>query len=100
MKVSNSRIRVLALKKAEDSDEIVLRMVELDGKNASNVKVSFAGQLTAAREINAQEQPVGNAGVSDAALMTSFTPYQPRTFALRLGAPSVKSLLRTRSRFN
>jgi alpha-mannosidase len=90
MKVSDSRIRVLALKKAEDSNEIVLRMVELDGKNASNVKVSFAGQLTAAREINAQEQPIGNADVSGGALTTSFTAYQPRTYALRLGTPAVK----------
>ena len=90
MNLSNSRVRVLALKRAEDSDEIVLRMVELDGKNASNVKVSFAGQLTAAREINAQEQPVGSAVVSGGTLTTSFTPYQPRTYALRLGAPAVK----------
>ncbi len=65
-------------------------MVELDGKNASNVKVSFAGKITAAREINAQEQSVGNADVSNGALITSFASYQPRTFALRLGAPAVR----------
>ena len=34
--LSNPRIRVLALKKAEASDEVVLRMVELDGKPAEN----------------------------------------------------------------
>ena len=61
LKVSNSRIRVFALKKAEDSDEIVLRAVELDGRQAANVKFSFAGPVTEAREINAQEQPVGDA---------------------------------------
>jgi alpha-mannosidase len=86
LKVSNSRIRVFAVKKAEDSDEIVLRAVELDGKDAPNVKFSFAGPVAEAREINAQEQPVGNAQVADGALVTSFTPYQPRTFALRLKA--------------
>ena len=32
LKVSNPRIRVLALKKAEQSDEIIVRLVELDGK--------------------------------------------------------------------
>ena len=84
--VSNSRVRVLALKKAEDSDEVVLRMVELDGKPAQDVKVSFAGPISAAREMNAQEQPIGDASVTDGALVTSFTAYQPRTFALRLGA--------------
>jgi alpha-mannosidase len=88
--LSDSRIRVLALKKAEGSNEVILRMVELDGKPAPNVRVSFAGPVTAAREVNAQELPLGDATVSDGALVTSFTGYQPRTFALRLGPPAVQ----------
>jgi len=87
--MNNSRIRVLAVKKAEESDEIVLRMVELDGKPASDVRVSFSGPVTEAREVNAQEQPVGTANVNGGALVTAFKPYQPRTFALRLGSPAV-----------
>ena len=83
--LSDSRIRVLAVKKAEGSNEIILRMVELDGKPANNVRVSFAGPIAAAREVNAQEQPIGAATVTDGTLVTSFTAYQPRTFALRLG---------------
>ncbi|RSL17317.1 alpha-mannosidase [Edaphobacter aggregans] len=90
MHLDNPRIRVLALKKAEASDEIILRMVELDGKPAQDVRVSFAAPVTAAREVNAQEQPIGSATITDGALATSFTAYQPRTFALRLGAPSSK----------
>ena len=88
--LNNSRIRVLALKKAEDSDEIVVRMVELDGKPEPDVRVSFAAPVIAAREVNGQEQPVGPASVHDGALATSFTPYEPRTFALRLGASTTK----------
>ena len=88
--LNNSRIRVLALKKAEDSDEIIVRMVELDGKAEPDVRVSFAAPVVAAREVNGQEQPVGSASVSDGALTTSFTPYQPRTFALRLGSSATK----------
>jgi alpha-mannosidase len=88
--LSDSRIRVLALKRAEDSDEIILRMVELDGKPAKNVKVSFVAPVIAAREVNAQEQAVGSADISDGALVASFKAYQPLTFALRLAAPSVK----------
>ena len=84
--LNNPRIRVLALKKAEASDEIILRMVELDGKDAPDVHVSFAGPIVAAREVNAQEQPVGSADISSGELKTSFTAYQPRTFALRLNS--------------
>jgi alpha-mannosidase len=88
--LNNTRIRVLALKKAEATDEIIIRMVELDGRPAENVRVSFAAPVIAAREVNAQEQPVGSAGIHEGALSTSFTAYQPRTFALRLGSPDTK----------
>jgi alpha-mannosidase len=87
MRVSNPAVRVLALKKAEDSDELVLRMVELNGKPVPNMRVSFAASIASAREVNAQEEPIGSAEVSQGELIASFTPYQPRTFALRLAPP-------------
>jgi alpha-mannosidase len=96
--LNNSRVRVLALKKAEADDEIILRMVELDGQPAQNVLVSFAEPVIAAREVNAQEQQAQEAqqeqqepvNLSGGALSTSFTAYQLRTYALRLGPPAVK----------
>ena len=92
LQLNNSRIRVLALKKAEADDEIILRMVELDGQPAQDVRVSFAGPIVAAREVNAQElqEQQEPANLSGGALVTSFTPYQPRTYALRLSPPPAK----------
>ncbi|MGA7590857.1 MAG: glycoside hydrolase family 38 C-terminal domain-containing protein, partial [Candidatus Sulfotelmatobacter sp.] len=90
LKVSSPRIRVLALKEAELSDEVIARMVELDGKTQPDVRVTFDTPITAAREVNGQEQPLGAATVSDGALVTSFSAYQPRTFALRLARPARK----------
>ncbi|HKO19231.1 MAG TPA: glycoside hydrolase family 38 C-terminal domain-containing protein, partial [Acidobacteriaceae bacterium] len=90
IQVNNPRIRVLALKKAEKSDELILRMVELDGKRDSEVRISFAGPIAAAREVDAQERPIGPATIKNGALVTSFTAYQPRTFALRLTPPAEK----------
>jgi len=84
--VSDPHVRILALKKAEMSDDVILRMVELDGKPAPDVSVKFAGPVSSASEVNGQEQPVGQATIVDGALKTSFTAYQPRTFALHLGA--------------
>jgi alpha-mannosidase len=86
LKISSPKIRLLALKKAEQGDEIIVRMVELDGKLQPNVKVSFAAPIISAREVNGQEQPIGAAMVSGGALITSFTSYQPRTFAVKLAA--------------
>jgi alpha-mannosidase len=90
LKLSSPRIRLLALKKAEQGDEIIVRLVELDGKPQPNIKVTFAAPITSAREVNGQEQPVGAAKVSGGALVTSFTAYQPRTFAVKLAAPTAK----------
>ncbi|WP_415197194.1 glycoside hydrolase family 38 C-terminal domain-containing protein [Silvibacterium sp.] len=86
VKVSSPRVRVMAVKKAEKSDEVVIRLVELDGKPLEDVKVNFAAPIVAAREVNGQEQPLGEATVKEGALVTSFGAYQPRAFALKLAA--------------
>jgi alpha-mannosidase len=90
LKISNPRIRVLALKKAEQGDEMIVRLVELDGKPQLDVRVTFDRAIATAREVNGQEQPVGTAKVEAGALVTSFSSYQPRTFAVKLAAPRAK----------
>ena len=90
LKVSNPRIRVLALKKAEQGDEIIVRLVELEGKPQRDVKISFNAAIESARIVNGQEQPVASIPVIGGALVTSFSAYQPRTFAIRLAAPQAK----------
>jgi alpha-mannosidase len=90
LKVSNPRIRVLALKKAEHGDEIIVRLVELEGRPQPDVKISFNAAIVSAREVNGQEQPVASTPVSGGALVTSFSAYQPRTFAVKLAAAPTK----------
>src|SRR5262249_49909390 len=87
LKVSNERIRVLALKKAELSDELIVRLVEMNGQRAANVRLTFPASVLSAREVNGQEQPLGPANVSNGELVTSFDAYQPRTFAVKLAPP-------------
>jgi alpha-mannosidase len=86
LKVSNPRIRVLALKKAEQGDQIIVRLVELDGRPQRDVRISFSTPITAAYEVNGQEQMVASTAVNDGALSVSFKAYQPRTFAVKLAA--------------
>lgn len=85
--VSNPRVRVLAVKKAEDSDETVVRLVELSGEQAKGVSIACAAPITAAREIDGQERELGGATVKDGKLVADFTPYQIRTFAIKIGEP-------------
>jgi alpha-mannosidase len=96
LKIGSSRVRLLALKKAEQGDEVIVRLVELDGKPQSMVRVSFPTPITGAREVNGQEQPVGPATVTGDALITSFSAYQPRTFAVKL-APAAAKVASVRS---
>ncbi len=87
LRVGNSRVRVFAVKHSEISDETVLRIVELDGKPASDLRITFAGPVSSAREINAQELPLpkaANVKVDGGLLITSLKGYEPKTFAIAL----------------
>jgi alpha-mannosidase len=90
MKISNSRIRALALKKAEQTseknrDEYIVRLVEMDGKPAQDVHISFFDPVLSAREVNGAEEAVGPATVTGGELVASFKMFQPRTFAVKFG---------------
>jgi alpha-mannosidase len=85
--VSNPRIRLLAMKKAEDSDDLIVRMVELDGKPESAVHISFPSSVVFAKEVDAQERLRGDAQIADGALVANFGPYEPKTFAVKLASP-------------
>ena len=87
--IDNRRVRVLALKKAEQSDEVVVRLVELDRKPAK-AHLSFATEVLAARELNGQEMPLGPAIISNGKLVADFTPFQLHTFAIKLAPPLQK----------
>lgn len=89
LKIDNSRVRVLALKKAEQGDDAIVRLVEISGTPEKDVHVSFAAPVISAREVNAQEMPLANAkvpAINAGQLVISFEGFQPRTFAVKLGA--------------
>ncbi|MGH9967452.1 MAG: alpha-mannosidase [Pyrinomonadaceae bacterium] len=77
------QVVVRALKKAEDSDQIILRLQEQFGRPAKT-RIALAGKIISAREVNAAEEPVGSVKTNNGSLVLDFKPYQPRTFALRL----------------
>jgi alpha-mannosidase len=79
------QVAIRALKKAEDSDEYVLRLQELEGRPA-NKYLRFQMPVQSVREINAAEESAPRAGVlqfGPNGLGISLKPYQPRTIAIR-----------------
>ncbi len=87
-----TNVMVNALKLAENSDEIVIRLRELNGQPADNIQIKFAQPIVSAREIDGVEDPIGGVTVTKGILTTSFTPYQPRAFAVILAAGKNKPL--------
>ena len=87
MSINNSRVRVLALKKAEQGDDVIVRVVEIDGQAKPDVQIKFAATVAAAHEVDGQEAPTGKAPLANGALATSFAPYQVRSFAVKLAPP-------------
>jgi alpha-mannosidase len=84
--VSTPRVRITALKQAEDSSELIVRLVEMSGvETPEKVRIRFGRAVTAAREVNGQEQEVGPATVENGELVTDLGSYKLRSFAVSFG---------------
>lgn len=89
--VSSNQVILRAVKKAEDSEEIVVRLNEGAGSALDKFTLSLGESIESAREIYASEEPLGDAVVEDGKLVASFTPYQIRSFALTLKKSGVQA---------
>jgi alpha-mannosidase len=88
--VNTAQVDIRAIKAAERTDLVVVRLQELWGRDAAGVKVSMVAPILEAWEVDGQERLIGPAQVVDGALALDMTPYSPRSFAVRLaptGAP-------------
>ena len=87
LSLNSDQVQVEALKKAEDSGEIIVRFKELTGQPARNLSLGFPVAIKAAREVNGQEQPLGKATLKNGRLTFDMTPFSLRAFALKLTSP-------------
>lgn len=75
---------VEAVKKAEDSDALIVRVYEWSNRRGQ-VTLTFAQPIVGATEVNLLEEADGpNPTVSEASLSFAIAPYEIRTFAVRL----------------
>ncbi len=82
--VSADNVIIRAIKKAENSDEIIVRVNEGSGQFVSNAKLSLGNGIESAREVYASEEELGEAQVFENRLMFDLRPFEVKTFALRL----------------
>lgn len=82
--VSTNDVIIRAMKKAEDSDEIIVRLGEGTNKAVEGFTLSLGEGIESAREIYASEEFIADATVTDGKLVANFKPYEIKSFALTL----------------
>ncbi len=82
--VSDNGVIIRAIKKAENSDETVVRVNEGNNTHHSNVKLKLGDGIISAREIYASEEHIGDAVVDDGYIVFDMKPYEVKSFALTL----------------
>ncbi len=82
--ISTNDVIIRAVKKAEESDEIIVRLGEGTKKNIENFTLSLGDGIESAREVFASEEYRGEAKVINGQLVTDFKPYEIKSFALKL----------------
>ncbi len=81
--VSNEGLAIRALKKAEKTDELVVRAHDIYGKDSLG-EISFPAEVTDLREVNGVEEHIADIDRDSASIKTDFLRYRPRAFAFKL----------------
>ena len=92
VKISTPQVDVMAVKKAEENGYYIIRVNELFGKEANNIKVTLPGKIVDAYEVNGQEKKIGGADFSNGSLNFNMTRFLIRSFAVKLENPSEVSV--------
>ena len=82
--VSNGNVIIRAVKKAENSDEIIIRVNEGAGRSINNVKISLGKGIESAKEMFASEEYLGEASIFENRLTFDLKPFEVKTFAVTL----------------
>ncbi len=82
VKLNNDSVRITAVKKAQDSDEIILRVAECSGIDQSGVEVEFSKAISEAYEIRGDETVIGKTEVTEGRLQLNIKHNEIRSFAV------------------
>lgn len=89
---NNNNVVIKALKKAESSDEYVLRVYETGGKALQNAVLTFAGNILSASEADGTEKSIGSAAFKGRQLEVSVQPNSIKTYKIRLNTTGEEKL--------
>jgi alpha-mannosidase len=95
--VDQPNVMVTAIKKVEDSasNDLILRLVEVNGVTSTSAHVTFAGNITAASTVNLIEENQGSAFYSTNVLTTTIGKYEIQSFRLTVSSPNYSNTIPT-----
>lgn len=73
-----------AMKKAEDGDEIIIRIGESEKKMQKNIEFSLSVPIESARLVYASEEHIADFPVTDGKLVFDLEPFEIKSFALKV----------------
>lgn len=93
-KLDRSQVRITAMKAAEESTETIVRVVEMEGKPANGVHLTFARPVLKVREVDGQEHPVSSTDLKIEGNTVTFnmSAYHPRAFAVEFPIAPLKTI--------
>ena len=80
----NANVLVRCMKRAEASDEYVVRVYELSGKSAQTARLTFAAPILQVVEADGTEKTIGAATHDGHTLSVAIQPYSVKTYKLKL----------------
>jgi alpha-mannosidase len=89
--LNTNQVEVLAIKKAQRDNVIIVRVKELLGRPAKDVQLSIGKGIKSAYEVNGQEYKIAGAVVKDSNLAFEMGAYGIRSFAVELESPAQKT---------
>ena len=89
--LNTDKVSIKALKKAEETDELIVRVYEWCGQDQKGVSLHFPAEILSAREVNALEEESGAVTFQADSIVFDIGHYQPKTFAIRLKSPQLSS---------
>lgn len=90
--ISADNVIIRAMKMAENSDEIIIRLNEGANKAAENVTIALGSGIACAKEVYASEEFKCDAVVENGRLTANFEPYEIKTFAVTLTDSEAKGV--------
>jgi alpha-mannosidase len=87
--IDQTNVMITAIKKAEDkADDLIIRLVEINGKSSTNCKVAFSGAIKEALSVNLIEDILETANFSGNVLYTNLHQYEIKSFRVSITNPS------------